>query len=182
MLKVLPAPAHRMPLGCLLGTLAVKLMGLPAVKYSVKPCPQPLVDPPWTPKVNVSAATGWVVVPVVVESAGPDIEAEPRGVPVRPPWYQNTEPEQELPVHLRVMVTVLSPVVAWAGTTADADTEAAMRTMRTPKVRIPSLTGANRRKMVDSSADSPFTLYLFFPLLCRVLTPINREYVKGLHK
>jgi len=138
-----------MPSGCLLGTLAVKLIGLPGVKYSVKPCPQRLVVPSLTPKVNVSAAAGWVVVPFVVVSAGPAIEAEPRGVPVRPLWYQNTEPEQEWPVHLRVMVTVLSPVVAWAGTTAGADAKAAMRTMRTPKVRIPSLTGANRREMVE---------------------------------
>src|SRR5437016_10004092 len=99
----------------------MKLIGLPGVKYSAKPLPQPLREGSPTPKVNESAAAGWVVVPFVVESAGPDIEAEP---------------SQGAPVHLRVMVTVLSPVVAWAGTTAGADTEAAMRTMRTPKVRI----------------------------------------------
>jgi hypothetical protein len=117
--------------------------------YSMNPLPQPLVDPAWTPKFNVSAAAGWVVVSLVVESAGPAIDPEPRSVPVMPPWRQNQEPEQEAPVHLRVKATVLFAVVAWAGTTAGADTEAAMRTMRTPKVRIPSLTGANRREMVE---------------------------------
>ncbi len=66
-----------------------------------------------------------------------------------PPWRQNQEPEQEAPVHLRVRVTLLPADFAWAGTTAGADTEAAMRTMRTPKVRIPSLRGANRREMVE---------------------------------
>ncbi len=120
-----------MPLGCLFGTVAVKLMALPGVIYSIKPLPQPLVDPAWMPKFNVSAAAGWVVVPVVVESAGPVIDPEPRSVPVMPPWRQNQEPEQELPVHLRVRATVLPAVLAWAGTTAGADTEAAMRTMRT---------------------------------------------------
>ena len=138
-----------MPLGCLFGTVAVKLIGLPVVKYSVKPLPQPLVDPPWTPKVNVSAAAGWVVVSIVVEFALPAIDPEPSSVPVMPPWRQNQEPEQEVFVHLRVRVTVLSAVLAWAGTTAGADTEAAMRTMRTPKVRIPSLRGANRCEIVE---------------------------------
>jgi hypothetical protein len=146
MLKVLPALWQRMPLGCLLGTVALKLMGLPGVKYSVKPRPQPLGVPPWTPKVNVSAAAGWVVVPVVVVPAVPDIEAEPRGVPVRPPWYQNTEPEQEWPVQVSVMVTVRSAVVAWADTAAGPATDAAMRTT---KARIRSLTGVNRRAMVE---------------------------------
>jgi hypothetical protein len=149
MLKLLPAPRHMMPLGCLLGTVAVKLIALPGVKYSINPLPQPLVDPAWTPKFNVSAAAGWVVVSLVVVFAGPAIDPEPRSVPVMPPWRQNQEPEQEVFVHLRVRATVLSAVVAWAGTTAGADTEAAMRTMRTPKVRIPSLTGANRREMVE---------------------------------
>ena len=125
------------------------MMALPGVKYSMKPLPQPLADPAWTPKFNVSAEAGWVVVSVVVESAGPAIDPEPRSGPVRPPWCQNQEPEQELFVHLRVRVTVLPAVDAWAGTTAGADTEAAMRTMRTPKVRIPSLKGANRREMVE---------------------------------
>jgi len=115
----------------------------------MKPLPQPEVDPAWTPKFNVSAAAGWVVVSLVVASAGPAIDPEPRSVPVMPPLRQNQEPEQEVFVHLRVRATVLSAVLAWAGTTAGADTEAAMRTMRTPKVRIPSLTGANRREMVE---------------------------------
>src|SRR5215469_6415759 len=47
------------------------------------------------------------------------------------------------------MVTVLPPFDAWAGTTVGADTIAAMRTMRTPKVRIKSLTGAKRRELVE---------------------------------
>ena len=55
---------------------------------------------------------GWVVVSLVVESAGPAIDPEPRSGPVMPPWCQNQEPEQELPVHLRVRATVLSAVVA----------------------------------------------------------------------
>jgi hypothetical protein len=135
-----------MPLGCLLGTVAVKLIALPGVKYSMKPRPQPLGVPPWTPKVNVSAAAGCVVVPVVVVPAAPASEAEPRGEPVRPPSYQNTEPEHEWPVHVSVMETILSAVVAWAGTTGGADTEAAMRTT---KARIRSLTGANRRERVE---------------------------------
>jgi hypothetical protein len=124
-------------------------MALPGVMYSMNPRPQPLVDPPWTPKFNVSAAAGWVVVSMVVESAGPVIDPEPRSVPVMPPWRQNQEPEQELPVHVRVRVTLLPAVFAWAGTPAGADTEAAMRTMRTPKVRIPSLRGANRCEIVE---------------------------------
>ncbi len=95
MLKVLPAPRHGVPLGCLFGTVAVKLMELSGVKYSINPLPQPLVDPAWTPKFNVSAAAGWVVVSMVVESAGPAIDPEPRSVPVMPPWRQNQEPEQE---------------------------------------------------------------------------------------
>jgi hypothetical protein len=133
----------------LLGTIAVKLMALPGVMSSMNPLPQLLVDPAWTPKFNVSAAAGWVVISVVVEFSLPAIDPEPRSVPVMPPWRQNQEPEQEAPVHVRVRVTVLSSVVAWAGTTAGAATEAAMRTMRTPKVRIPSLTGANRRELVE---------------------------------
>jgi hypothetical protein len=128
----------------LLGTVAVKLIALPGVMYSSKPLPQPLVDPALTPKFNISAAAGWVVVPVVVESAGPEIDPEPRSVPVRPPWRQNQEPEQEVFVHLRVRATVLSAVVAWAGKTAGGDTKAAMRA---PRVRIPSLMGGNRREM-----------------------------------
>ncbi len=133
MLKLLPAPRHGVPYlpGVLLGTIAVKLIALPGVMYSMKPLPQPLVDPAWTPKFNVSAAAGWVVVSLVVVSAGPVIDPEPRSVPVMPPWRQNQEPEQEMFLQLRVRVTVLSAVVAWAGTTAGADTEAAMRTMRT---------------------------------------------------
>jgi hypothetical protein len=58
-------------------------MAFPGVMYSMNPLPQPL--PELTPKVNVSALAGWVVVPVVVESAWPEIDAEPRGVPARPP-------------------------------------------------------------------------------------------------
>jgi hypothetical protein len=151
MLKVLPAPLHGVGYlpPVLLGTVAVKLMALPGSMYSMNPCPQPLVVPAWRPKFNVSAACGWVVVSIVVESAGPAIDPEPRSVPVMPPWRQNQEPEQEAPVHVRVRVTVLPPFDAWAGTTAGADTEAAMRTMRTPKVRIPSLRGANRREIVE---------------------------------
>jgi hypothetical protein len=124
-------------------------MALPGVMYSINPLPQPLVDPAWTPKFNVSALAGWVVVSMVVVSAGPAIDPEPRSVPVMPPWRQNQEPEQELPVHLRVRVTLLPAVFAWAGTPAGADTAAAMRTMRTPKVRIKSLTGAKRRELVE---------------------------------
>jgi hypothetical protein len=135
--------------GVLLGTIAVKLTALPGVMYSMNPLPQPLVVPAWTPKFNVSAAAGWVVVSIVVEFALPAIDPEPRSVPVMPPWRQNQEPEQEAPVHVRVRVTFPSAVFAWAGTTASADTEAAMRTMRTPKVRIPNLTGANRREIVE---------------------------------
>jgi len=141
------------------------LIALPGVMYSMKPLPQPLVDPALTPKFNVSAAAGWVVVPVVVAFAGPAIDPEPRSVPVKPPWRQNQEPEQEMFLHLRVRATVLPAVVAWAGTTvllavvawagttAGADTEAAMRT---PKVRIPSLRGANRREMVELILRSSF--------------------------
>jgi hypothetical protein len=66
----------------------------------MKPLPQPEVDPALTPKFNVSAAAGWVVVSFVVESAGPAIDPEPRSVPVMPPWRQNQEPEQEVFVHL----------------------------------------------------------------------------------
>jgi hypothetical protein len=134
----------------LLGTIAVKLTALPAVMYSMNPLPQPLVDPAWTPKFNVSAAAGWVVVSVVVAFAGPVIDPEPSNVPVMPPWRQNQEPEQEAPVHLRVRATFPGggggAGFAWAGTTASADIEAAMRT---PKVRIKSLTGANRRERVE---------------------------------
>jgi hypothetical protein len=151
MLKLLPAPGHGVPYlpGVLLGTIAVKLMALPGVMYSMNPLPQPLVDPAWSPKFNVSAAAGWVVVSVVVEFALPAIDPEPRSGPVMPPWRQNQEPEQEAFVHVRVRVTVPSAFDAWTGTTAGADTEAAMRTMRTPKVRIPSLRGANRREIVE---------------------------------
>jgi hypothetical protein len=124
-------------------------MALPGVMYSMNPCPQPLVVPAWRPKFNVSALAGWVVVSVVVEFALPAIDPEPRSVPVMPPWRQNQEPEQEAPVHVRVRVTFPPPVFAWAGTTAGADTEAAMRTMRAPKVRIPSLRGANRCEIVE---------------------------------
>src|SRR6516162_11966639 len=119
-------------------------MALPGVMSSMNPCPQPLVVPAWRPKFNVSALAGWVVVSMVVESALPAIDPEPRSVPVMPPWRQNQEPEQEAPVHLRVRATFPGggggAGFAWAGTTASADIEAAMRT---PKVRIKSLTGAN---------------------------------------
>jgi hypothetical protein len=57
--------------------VAVKLIALPGVMYSMKPLPQPEVDPALTPKFNVSAAAGWVVVSFVVESAGPAIDPEP---------------------------------------------------------------------------------------------------------
>jgi len=126
--------------------VAVKLIALPGVISSMNPLPQLLAVPPWMPKFNVSAAAGWVVVSIVVEFAGPAIDPEPRSGPVRPPWCQNQEPEQELFVHVRVRVTFLSPVAAWA---AGTNATEAMRTMRIPKVRIPSLIGANRREMVE---------------------------------
>jgi hypothetical protein len=45
MLKMLPPPVHMSPSEVLFGTVAVKLMALPGVMYSMNPCPQPLVDP-----------------------------------------------------------------------------------------------------------------------------------------
>jgi hypothetical protein len=119
-------------------------MAFPAVKYSINPCPQPFVTSAWMPKFKVSAAAGWVVVSVVVLPAWPVIDPEARAGLVRPPWCQNQEPEQSVVVHVRVRVTFPPAVFAWAGTTAGADTQAAMRI---PKARIPSLTGGKRRDM-----------------------------------
>jgi hypothetical protein len=80
-------------------------MALPGEKVSSKPCPQPLVVPAWTPKVNSSAAAGWVVVSVVVLPALPVIDPEPRFGLVKPPCHQVQEPEQEMFMHVRVRVT-----------------------------------------------------------------------------
>jgi hypothetical protein len=56
MLKVLPAPLQNWSRSeSVFGTLAVKLMALPGVMYSINPCPQLPVD---MPKFNVSAAAG----------------------------------------------------------------------------------------------------------------------------
>jgi hypothetical protein len=127
-------------------------MALPGVMYLMNACPQLTVPPPCTPKSNVSAVAGWFVVPVVVLFAWPVIDPEPIAGLVKPPWYQNQEPEQGAPVHVRVRVTFSGgggAGFAWAGTTAGANTEAAMRTMKTPTGRIKSLTGAKRREMVE---------------------------------
>jgi hypothetical protein len=134
----------------LFGIVAVKLMALPGVKYSKKPSTHVFVGPDPTAKSNVSAAAGWVAVAVVVVPAKPEIFPEPIAGLVVPPWYQSQPPLQEAVVHMRVRVTVLSPVVppavfAWASPTAGADTQAAMRTAR---VTIPSLMGGNRRDVV----------------------------------
>jgi hypothetical protein len=57
------------------GTVAVKLMAFPAVKDSMNLFPHALVPVPApTPKYNVSALAGWVVVPVVVWPAVPVID------------------------------------------------------------------------------------------------------------
>jgi hypothetical protein len=128
-----------------LGIVAVKLIALPGGKFTMRPPTHVFVGPDPTATSNVSAAAGWVVVAVVVVPAVPEIFPEPSAGLVVPPWYQSQPPLQEAVVHLRVRVTVLPAGVAWAGTTAGAGSQAAMRT---PTVRIPSRTGGKRRDVV----------------------------------
>lgn len=100
-------------------SVTVKLMALPEAKVWNSFVPQPAPAP--TDSSTISAAAGWVVVPVVVASKDP--VSDPLETKV-PPWYQFQPPWHPLFAHFSVRLTILSPVAATAGEGSATESDA----------------------------------------------------------